>query len=192
MRNLFMVLLTAAAVVILGGCAAPNMSLSDRADAVVEPGADKALVYFLRPKKVGFKIHAAVYDGDEFVGFVPYNTRLPYLAEPGEHLFMVVSEAADFMKADLLPGKTYYVQVVPRMGAWRARFSLWPVKQSHLATAQVRQWIDAAVPVRNKPGAYQWAANNRSSVMQKKAAYYRKWQTKPADRQPYLAPEDGE
>ena len=192
MKNLFRIFLVVTTLFIVGGCAAPNMNLSDPAAAEATPGSDKALVYFLRPKKVGFKIHAAVYDGDEFVGFVPYNTKLAYLAEPGEHMFMVVSEAADFMKADLLPGKTYYVQVVPRMGAWRARFSLWPVTKAHLATESVRQWIDAARPVQNKPQAYQWAENNRSSVMAKKAAYFSKWQTKPADRQPYLAPEDGE
>jgi len=192
MKNLFKAFLVAGALIIAGGCASPNMKLSDPATAEVVPGADKALVYFLRPKEMAFKIHAAVYDGDELVGFVPYNQKLPYLAEPGEHMFMVISEAADFMKADLLPGQTYYAQVVPRMGAWRARFSLWPVTKEQLATESVRKWIDAARPIQNKQNAYEWAENNRNSVMKKKDAYFPKWQTKPADKQPYLAPEDGE
>ena len=35
-------------------------------------------------------------------------------------MFSVVGEAADFLEADLAAGKTYYIQVAPRMGAWKA------------------------------------------------------------------------
>lgn len=192
MKTVLRAILMLFLAVLAGGCAAPNMNLSDPAVAEVVPGSDKALVYFLRPKELGFKIHAAVYDGDNFVGFVPYGQKLPYLADPGEHMFMVVSEAADFMKADLLPGKTYYAQVVPRMGSWRARFSLWPVTKEHLATESVRKWINEAHLIQNKEDAYQWAETNKNSVMKKKNAYFAKWQTKSSDKQPYLAPGDGE
>ncbi len=45
---------------------------------------------------------------------------------------MVVSEAADFAKADVEAGKTYYVLVTPRMGWWKARFSLRPLMREQL------------------------------------------------------------
>jgi len=180
-------------LIVLMGCAAsPRMNLSVTVDTAVSPTGDKALVYFIRPNGVGFKIHAAVYDGEEFIGFVPYNQKLPYLADPGEHLFMVVSEAADFMKAELLPGKTYYVQVVPRMGAWRARFSLEPYTKEQLGTSDVRKAINKARLINNNEKAYQWASDNHGSVLNKKSAYYEKWMSKDESERPFLRKNDCE
>ena len=177
----------------LFGCATPRMNLSvpiDTTDIAIKE--DKALVYFIRPNSLGFKIHAAVYDDENFIGFVPYNQKLPYAAKPGEHLFMVVSEAADFMQANLLPGKTYYVQVVPRMGAWRARFSLAPFTKDQLGSDKVRKWIEEARLIKNNDSAYQWASNNHDSVLKKKMVYFEKWQSKDEDRRPILKANDGE
>ena len=186
-------LLTIVSALFLAGCVTPepNMKLS-QAISPAEATPDKALIYFLRPRDLGFITHAAVYDGDDFVGFVPYNTRLAYQADPGEHLFYVVSEAADFMTADLVAGRTYYAQVVPRMGAWRARFSLWAISADDLKTPEVRAWIDNATPVQNKPEAYTWAQENADSVQQKREAYYAKWITKADEDRPHLKAEDGE
>lgn len=137
----------------------------------MKPAAGKALVMFLRPSALGLLIHASVHDGDKLIGMVPYNCKLAYQADPGKHTFMVVSEAADFMTADLEAGKTYYAQVVPRMGAWRARFSLWPVE--------------------NKPSAYEWEKASQSSILEKKEAYHRKWLTKSDAERPHLSATDG-
>ncbi|HDZ01474.1 MAG TPA: hypothetical protein ENH52_08435 [Nitrospirae bacterium] len=176
----------------LFGCVAPRMNLSVPINTDIALEGDKALVYFIRPNTLGFGIHAAVYDDDNFIGFVPYNQKLPYMAEPGEHLFMVVSEAADFMKADLLPGKTYYVRVVPRMGAWRARFSLAPVTKDQLKTDKVRKQIEKATLIKNNDSAYKWASDNHDSVLKKKAVYFKKWQSKDEDQRPVLKANDGE
>jgi hypothetical protein len=195
MRNtIYKVAVLAVLAVILQGCVTPgpNMKLSEPDSVQVKASQDKALVYFIRPIALGFAVNAAVYDGDKFVGFVPYNQKLPYLANPGEHMFMVVSEAADFMKADLLPGKTYYAEVIPRMGAWRARFSLKPVSKGELQQSGMKQAINNARLIRNKKEAYDWAESNKGSALSKKEAYFVKWQEKPAEAQPFLKPEDGE
>ncbi|MBU1711472.1 MAG: hypothetical protein KKD47_00025 [Proteobacteria bacterium] len=184
------------AVVILAaglfGCATPSMNLSVPIDTDIALENDNALVYFIRPTSLGFKIHAAVYDDDKFIGFVPYNQKLPYLAESGDHLFMVVSEAADFMKANLLPGKTYYVQVEPRMGAWRARFSLVPVTKDQLGTDKVQKLINKARLIKNSDSAYQWASDNHDDVLKKKKVYLEKWQSKDEDQRPMLKAIDSE
>ena len=176
----------------LFGCASPNMKLSQPANAIEQAPQDKVLVTFIRPSRLGFAISAAVYDGENFIGFVPYQTRLDYLAEPGEHIFMVVSEAGDFMKADLLAGKQYFVKVVPRMGAWRARFSILPIHKADLATPEVQQWIQEAKPVENIEAAYEWAKENQPSAMHKKEVYFEKWMEKDEQARPYLAPDDGQ
>lgn len=179
--------------VVLTGCVTPkpNMSNSVVSSKPVEKRADKALVYFVRPQFLGFAINAAVYDGDKFIGIVPYDQKLPYIADPGAHTFMVISEAADFMAADLVAGKTYYAQVMPRMGAWKARFSLDPISKAEFATPEIRQKIDAAPVIENKPAAYKWAEDNKASVLQKKAEFWAKWSEKDKSQQPTLRAEDG-
>ncbi|WP_321491742.1 hypothetical protein [uncultured Desulfobacter sp.] len=174
------------------GCAAPTMNLSVPVTETIAPNIDKAIVYFLRPKSLGFKIHAAVYDDETFIGFVPYGQKLPYVAEPGEHLFMVVSEAADFLKAELLAGKTYYVEVVPRMGAWRARFSLSPYTKEQLETQTVQKFIKEGRLIQNNEKAYEWDNSNHGSVLEKKMAYYPKWLSKDESARPFLNKEDCE
>lgn len=178
--------------ILMIGCAAPNMKFSVPSSATIDQPTDKAVVYFIRPNSLGYKINAAVYDDETFIGFVPYNQKLPYFAEPGEHLFMVVSEAADFLKAELVAGKIYYVQVVPRMGAWRARFSLAPVTKEDLQTTQVQKWISTCRLIENKEGAGQWAIDNEASVVSKRKSYLEKWNEKGPDNQPFLKADDCE
>jgi hypothetical protein len=83
-----------------------------------EPG--KALLVFMRPSGVGSGIQSTVYEvsGDEvrIIGIVSAKTKIAYQAEPGKQLFMTVGESADFMSAELQPGRTYYASVAPRMG----------------------------------------------------------------------------
>lgn len=183
---------TISALLILSffGCATPNMDFSQSANTTITVSQEKALIYFIRPKELGFLINAAVYDGEDFIGFVPYSQKLPYFAAPGQHRFMVVSEAADFMDADLLPNKTYYAEVDPRMGVWRARFSLLPITKNELYTTRVKTWIEKAQLIENKPSAYDWAKENKQSVLEKKETYLKKWLEKDKDQQPYLKPDD--
>ncbi|MBI5203401.1 MAG: hypothetical protein HZA11_00620 [Nitrospirae bacterium] len=174
----------------LFGCATPNMKLSQTSNMSIAVKQDKALIYFIRPEPLGYLINAAVYDGEEFIGFIPYKKRLPYFASPGEHRFMVISEAADFMDANVLSGKTYYVQVFPRMGAWRARFSLGPITKEELQIDKVKTWINESQLIENKPEAYEWAKENRASVLEKKEAYLKKWLEKDRAKQRFLEPDD--
>lgn len=67
-------------------------------------------------------------------------TKVAYHTEPGEHMFMVIAESADFMQATLEAGKTYYAQIVPRPGVWKARFSFRPINDIAGET-RLQQWI---------------------------------------------------
>jgi len=125
-------------VVLLAGCAGPITHMREAPGGVsTAPPPGKAVVVFLRPSSLGFAIASSVYElkagGDAFVGIVPAKRKLVYVTDPGSTRFMVVSEAADFMAAELEGGKTYYALVTPRMGAWKARFSLRPVTAGELA-----------------------------------------------------------
>jgi hypothetical protein len=177
-----------AATLFATGCAS-NKMIDAPEQEVITPPADKAQVIFLRSSFVGSAIQATIYDatggGTEFIGILSNDKMLSYTVDPGEHLFMVVSEAADFMAADLAGGKTYYAIVTPRMGAWRARFSMSPVRNGgpgefQYDSSEFRDWIADAEFSQNTPESYTWAKDNHSSVEHKQAEYWEVWQQKSA------------
>jgi hypothetical protein len=98
---------------------------------------------------------------------------------PGLHTFMIVSEAADFLQANIVGGKTYYALVTPRPGAWKARFSLVPVRQNE---QRVQKWEEEIPLVTNTPRTLAWAKNNASSVASKRDRYWPEWSSKPEEQ----------
>jgi hypothetical protein len=106
---------------------------------------------------------------------------------------MVVSEAADFMKATVLPGKTYYALVTPRMGAWKARFSFQPLRQKDFSSNDFAKWDGDTQLVRSSPEAVAWAQNNSSDIDAKREKYWPEWQSKEQHQRDSqtLNPQDG-
>ena len=102
---------------------------------------------------------------------------------------MVVSEAADFMAAELEVGKTYYALVTPRLGVWKARFSLRPVTAEELASGKFAEWDDDCRFIENTPASHAWAKENWSDIQSKKVEYLQKWD--PRTDKPTLRPTDG-
>jgi len=153
------------------------------------PPPDKAVVVFLRPAYTGHTISAAVYEDETFLGIVMRHARLTHETTPGKHRFMVVSEAADFLDADLDGGKLYFVVVRPRMGVWRARFSLEPVTPSSANWAHLNDWLDETYPVSLNVEGTAWAQNNAGSVTAKREKYLRAYLQKAS--RPALLPADG-
>lgn len=188
-------------VALIAGCASNPMQVSD-SQTVAEPSPDEAQVVFLRSSFVGSAISASLYDvtdGDtKFIGIINNGTKVIHETEPGDHVFMVVSEAADFMEAELGPGKTYYSIVTPRMGAWKARFSLWPIRNDgtgeyNTASGDFNRWMNGTTLVVNSPESLQWFENNKTSVMTKQREYWEVWQQKSGEdiAKRTLRPEDG-
>lgn len=182
-------------------CASTKMIDAEQ-QSLAAPPADEALIVFLRPSATGGAVQSAVYDatdgGAEFVGILSSGKKLAHLVKPGQHTFMVVSEAADFLEAEVEGGKTYYAMVTPRMGAWRARFSLHPVHNGgpgryQVDSSEFRKWNSRTKLSRNTPKSYAWAEENHDSVVQKQREYWEVWQQKsPADlAQRTLNPSDG-
>lgn len=168
---------------LLGGCVATSSYMA-KTSAAPQPTSDKALVVFMRPSRYGGGIQASVYDtrngSNDFIGIVSAKTKIGYLATPGQHLFMVIGENADFMNADLQAGKTYYVLVSPRMGAWKARFSLLPIHNDASAkyntqSTDFAQWQQETSYVQTTPGANAWYQSHAADIAAKQADYMRKW-----------------
>lgn len=176
---------------LLTGCSSMMQPVDNQA---VQPSAqDGAQVVFMRSAFTAKAIDASLYDVTDgqtrFIGIMANGTKVAYPTAPGHRTFMVVSEAADFLEADLAPGKTYHSMVTPRMGMWKARFSMWPVARDAKAeyssqSSDFKDWIADTKLVTNSPKSLNWFESNKDSVEAKRAEYWPVWQKKsPADLQ---------
>ena len=186
---------------LLAGCASNPMD--PVADQTVQPPAPgMSQVVFMRDAYTGKAIVSSLYDvtdgKTQFIGVMANGTKIAHPTTPGKHTYMVVSEAADFMEADLVAGKTYYALVTPRMGLWKARFSLWPISNdpeaSHsLKSKNFKEWVEDTEMVTNSPKSLAWYERVKASVEKKRAEYWPVWQEKSADAvaERTLKPTDG-
>ena len=161
----------------ISGCASNHMTNVTPEQATLTPETGKALINCMRPTSFGGAIQSTIYDGDKYIGTVSANTRVCYQAEPGEHMFMVIGESADFLQANLAPDKTYFINVSPRMGAWKARFSLRPMN-GQVPQEKIDKWIDATKEVEVNEKGEQWAIENKDSIQRLKNKYYPVWDKK--------------
>ena len=178
------------------GCAGSNQYMRPASEekGLSAPADNESMVVFMRPSGFGFAISSSVFDisdkDETFVGIVSAKKKVAYRTNPGEHMFMVIGETADFMKATLQPGKTYYALVTPRMGAWKARFSLKPVLKSELSSGEFKDWLSTCDFTENTPEAFEWAKHNSPSIRSKRAASWEKWNEKAESDKPTLNSDD--
>jgi hypothetical protein len=168
------------------GCASNLMKPAPN-QTIAPVAAQQSRVIFLRPSSFGGAIQAGLFEatgGDlKFIGISSTGTRVVYDVAPGPHRFMVYSEAADFMEAKLAPGKTYYAVSTPRMGAWKARFSLWPVKakssnEFNHQNKDVATWVEKGKWVENTPEGEQWFKANLAKIKATHDEYLPVWNQK--------------
>ena len=181
---------------------AKSKLMAPAADQNPRPAEGKAMVVFLRSSFLGSAIASSVYDapdsGDTFLGVVNNKDKLAVQVEPGEHRFMIIAENADFLDAKLEAGKTYYVLISPRPGAWKARFSLLPIHNQadakySLQSEDFKKWIESTTFTEKTPAADAWYAEHKASVDEKKTDYLVKWNKMAAEDRAVLVlhPEDG-
>lgn len=172
--------LLACVVLIITGCATATTTHMSPVEGATEfrPEPGKSLVVFMRPSRFGYAILSTVYDGEDYIGTVPANTRFAWQTSPGEHMFMVIGESADFMKADLAPDKTYFARIVARMGVWKARFSLVPYNHAE-PESDLQAWLNSSTPLITNENGKAWARDNAASIREKHDKYLPQWQKKP-------------
>jgi hypothetical protein len=144
---------------------------------------DESRIVFMRTSKLGGTVAASVFDVSgpdaKFVGIVNHGERVAHAVKPGDYTFMVIGESADFMQARILPGRTYYAVVTPRVGVWKARFSFRPVRQSEVESSDFAGWSAGTRFVENTAETRAWAAQNASEIAAKRAQYWPDWMSKP-------------
>ncbi len=143
------------------------------------PKPDQALIIFMRASFVGSAISSSLFDitttENKFLGVFKSGVKIAYDVDPGEHFFMVISESADFMKATVEAGKTYYALITPRPGGMKARFSLKPLRQSDIESKDFAKWNQKTDLVENNPETEEWAAANASDIQAKRDKWWPAW-----------------
>jgi hypothetical protein len=76
--------------------------------------------------------------------------------------------------------KTYYLLANPRMGVWKARFSLLPIHDLAGAkystqSADFNKWMNETSWVNITPQAQQWYSAHAADIHARKIDYMRKW-----------------
>ena len=197
MKKIIYGLIVLAFAIGFSGCAGSvsNMKVAAPNKMINAPTSGKSKIVFMRPSSFGFAIQSSVFKVDNnqqsIVGIVAAKKKVSYELKPGKHLFMVVGESADFMSADLEADKTYYALVTPRMGLWKARFSLAPVSASQLNSEKFNSWLNDCQLVEVTSDTQQWANENSESVQSKYNDYYQDWINKEASQRPMLTKNDG-
>ena len=175
------------------GCVRRHWGVSPVATTMPPPTEEAAVIVFLAPRGRPAPVFEVFDDRDEFIGFVDRNTKVARRIPPGTHLFMVVGESADFLRADVAAGKTYYARAVPRMGWWVARFSLLPIKAAELSSERFAEWEREAQLVEKNARADTWVEPRMVRIANKRQANLAKWKRKSAEalERYTLRPEDG-
>jgi len=190
------------ATTLFSGCATGRYSVPAPVQAPVAQ-SDKALVTIMRTSAFGAAISSSVFDitggKTEIIGIPGPKEKIAFYCEPGEHQFMVIAENADFMDAKLEAGRIYYAIITPRMGVWKARFSLHPFKQVsdepafQLNSPELKKWLSNCAFVTSAPSTQEWLQQNRPGIEQKKQEYLVKWNAMLEQDKRYrrLDPQDG-
>ena len=198
MQPLLKLSATAAAALLLTGCAS-NMMVKSEQPGVVAPPADEATVVFMRKSfvasAVGVEIFEVVDDELSFVGALPTGNKIAHRTSPGTKVYMAYGAAADFMVANVVGGKTYYSIVRPNWGT--GGFAPTPIRQTtseyNMQTDDFKSWDNGTTLIEKKPTAAAWFAENKAKYQAIYEEYWRRFQNKTPDEvaQRTLMPEDG-
>src|SRR6266850_1603642 len=194
----------------LYGCAGPTERGETQVRPSVAPMPGQALIVFVRPssyitlvdsarapvfkaKNSDSAPEAVGKDSEpEIIGILNARTMVAYHVDPGRHLFVVVGgESADFMTADVLPNRTYYVLVLARPGKFRAVFSFKAVDKQEQGSKDFKEIIASSRWVVKTSEGVSYATSNMSSIRSKQLEGYRIWIQKPESERPRLLPDYG-
>jgi hypothetical protein len=143
--------------------------------------SEVATIVFMRSSFVGSMIKSSIYevtpDGTIFIGILKNKKRIEYQTSPGKHTFMVVSEAADFMEAEVVANKTYHSIIVARSGAWKARFSMIPIRNDgttkfNTDSPDFAKWLKKTKVATMTDKDKAWYEKHKDSVEAKRAKYW--------------------
>lgn len=180
-------------VLVLTGCSATGKYTQPAVQTNHVVKSDKAAIVFFRASSYGGAITSPLVEVDQdgnstLVGILGPKEKMVKYVEPGEHTFMIVGENADFMKANVEAGKVYYGIIRPRMGIWKARFSLTPFKVKpedddfNLDGKNLVKWLKECKYTEPNDQAFAWHKTKNIELLELYKEYMPVWQRKSASQ----------
>jgi hypothetical protein len=193
-KGLFAAAVTAS--LLLSGCGGALMRDAPSQE-VTRASSDKAKIVFMRSSMVAAAIGCELFEvvnGDlRLIGQLPTGNKVAYETTPGKKVFMAYGTAADFMLADLAPGKTYYAIVRPNWGT--GGFAPTPIRAQDLKSSEAQGWVTGTKLIEADPKAVDaWLTENKQRMQGIYADYWSRFERKSvvekAERT--LNPQDGQ
>jgi hypothetical protein len=173
----------------LSSCAGSSNYMKPSASQLV-PTQDKALVRIMRPSGMGFAVNFNVLDGEKVIGNSVAKSQFDYLANPGRHLFISISENKVFLEADLAAGKLYYVITRIYPGFWRPRVAFEAVTRGSEYWDTVLQYEKELQRLEPDEASLRaWQDGHREEIQALNSSYEAEFKTK--YNWPKLSPDDG-
>jgi hypothetical protein len=126
----------------LAGCSASSDYMHPVGPPQLAAKADAATVVFIRPSGYAAAIGTTILDDKgRFLGDSLAETYFVSQVPAGEHTFIAWAENTAALKAQLAPGKVYYVEVSPKMGALSARVHLLALTSRSESWGELQGWL---------------------------------------------------
>lgn len=116
----------------------------------MEPSDGKALIYFTRTSSWGYAVNFRLFDGEKYIGKFKGSQYIVYECDPGIHSFWALAENMSMVYADLEAGRSYYLDAVPVMGAFKANVSLVVLDKNHKKFEKLQSLIISRIQVDEK------------------------------------------
>jgi hypothetical protein len=113
----------------------------------VPPSPGKAVVYFVRVTKYGYKVSFEYFHQDKYIGVFKNKNYMRYECDPGQQLLWASSENKEFVTCDLKAGGTYIIIVDMIMGAWKGRVGFSPITADDERFIRAKELINSQPPV---------------------------------------------
>lgn len=199
MKKILAFALTMGLLSALGGCASPVMTKAPSTE-IKPPPAGMAQIVFMRDSFVASAIRCDLLQVEnggklKFIGVVANATKIAYQTPPGHKVFMAYGTAADFMEANVVAGKTYYVILRPNWGT--GGFAPTPIRQRNdqwsMKNPDFNKWMsdtELVVPNAQAAGYFQ---QHKAEFEKLYTKYWARFQHKtPIERRERtLQPQDG-
>jgi hypothetical protein len=188
----FIILLGA---VLAMGCAGSSRYMREvDAPAPLNVQADKATVVFLRPSGLGFAINFAILDQEgNWIGDAVAKSHFTVALASGEYMFVGWAENTAAMKATLVAGRIYYVEVTPLMGLASARVELNALTPRAEDWKSVPQWMRETKALEPLPTGAAYIKGRNADALHRIASATENWSGySPVDRDKHtLRADDG-
>ena len=149
----------------------------ERDTAHFESG-ENSVVYFIRNSKMASIVNFSFFDGDQAIGQIAGKSYFRYDCKPGEHIFWAKSENKSFVKADLAPGKVYFIIVHVMVGFIRPNLNLEPIDSEDRYLTKYTKFIQEHASVLTHPKESERIRDDNIDVIDKALKRFDKKESK--------------